>query len=52
MKPMLPASADEAVPPSAWTCNDDRMTVIGHRGCQGLAQSNEIRADFDPRAVA
>ena len=28
------------------------MTVFGHRGCQGLAQSNEIRADFDPRAVA
>ena len=28
------------------------MTVLGHRGCKRLAQSNEIRADFDLRAVA
>ena len=52
MRPTLTASADETVPPSAWTSNETRTTVVRHRGCQGLAQSREIRADLDRLARA
>ena len=52
MRPMLTASADEAVPPSAWTSNEIWVTVVRHRSYKGLGQSREIWADVDRIAMA
>ena len=50
MRPMLTASADEAVLPSAWTYNETGRLSSAIDAAKA-SQSREIRADLDRLAM-
>ena len=52
MRPMLTASADEAVPPSAWTFNETGRLSSVIEAAKVSHNRDEIRTDLDRLAVA